>query len=66
MPSEMEREWLTVRDLMALTGLGRTKCYAMAAEGEFETIKAGRALRISRASYEAWTRRNHYPNGHRG
>ena len=66
MPSEMEREWLSVRDLMALTGLGRTKCYSMVAEGEFETIKAGRALRISRASYEAWIRRNHYPNGHRG
>ncbi len=65
MPNEVERQWLSVRDLMALTGLGRTKCYSMVAEGEFETIKAGRALRISRASYEAWTRRNLYPAGPR-
>ena len=66
MPSEMEREWLSVRDLMALTGLGRTKCYSMVAEGEFETIKAGRALRISRASYQEWTCKNRLSDGHRG
>lgn len=67
MPSEMEREWLTVHDLMALTGLGRTKCYEMVAQGEFETtMKVGRAVRISRASYESWTRKNRLSDGHRG
>ncbi len=53
-------EWLSVRDLMTLTGLGRTKCYELVAEGEFEAIKAGRAVRVSKASYEEWTRRNRY------
>ncbi len=60
MPSDVERQWLSVKDLMALTGLGRTKCYELVAEGEFEAIKIGRSVRISAASYEAWTRRNRY------
>ena len=60
MPSEVERQWLSVKDLMTLTGLGRTKCYELVAEGEFEAIKVGRSVRISTASYEEWTRRNRY------
>ena len=66
MPSEMEREWLSVKELGVLTGLGRTKLYEVVASGELEAIKVGRAVRISRASYEAWTHRNIYPNGRRG
>ena len=67
MSSEVEREWLSVRDLMALTGLGRTKCYEMVAQGEFETtMKVGRAVRVSRASYESWTRKHSYSDGHHG
>ncbi len=56
----VEPQWLTVKDLMALTGLGRTKCYELVASGELEAIKAGRAVRVSRTSYEAWTRRQRY------
>lgn len=53
-------EWLTVKELMTLTGLGRTKCYELIASGELEAIKAGRAVRVSRASFEEWTRRRRY------
>jgi len=63
MRKEVDPQWLSVKDLMALTGLGRTKCYEMLAAGEFEAIKAGRAVRISMTSYEAWTRRNVYAEG---
>jgi excisionase family DNA binding protein len=45
---------------MVLTGLGRTKCYELVATGELEAIKVGRSVRISRASYLEWTRRQRY------
>ncbi len=60
MRREVEPEWLSIQELMTLTGLGRTKCYEMVAAGEFEAIKAGGAVRISKVSYVAWTRRNVY------
>jgi excisionase family DNA binding protein len=60
MPSEVEREWLTVKELMVISGLGRTKCYELVASGELEAIRAGRAVRVRKASFEAWTRRNRY------
>ena len=66
MPNEVVPEWMSIKDLMTLTGLGRTKCYELLAAGEFEAIRAGRAVRISRASYEAWTRRNLYLEGPNG
>lgn len=60
MRSNIEPEWYSIRDLMVLTGLGRTKCYELVANGELEAIKAGRAVRVSRASYLEWTRKQRY------
>jgi excisionase family DNA binding protein len=60
MRPNIEPEWLSVKDLMTLTGLGRTKCYELVASGELEAIKVGRAVRVSRASYIEWTRRQRY------
>ncbi len=60
MPHEVEPQWLRVKDLMVLTGLGRTKCYELIASGELEAFKAGRAVRVSKASFEEWTRRRRY------
>jgi excisionase family DNA binding protein len=60
MSREVVPEWHSVKDLMALTGLGRTKCYELVASGELEAIKAGRSVRVSRASFEEWTRRRRY------
>jgi len=60
MRPNIEPEWLSVKDLMTLTGLGRTKCYELVASGELEAIKVGWAVRVSRASYIEWTRRQRY------
>ena len=60
MRPNIEPEWLSVKDLMTLTGLGRTKCYELVASGELEAIKVGRAVRVSRASYLEWVRRQRY------
>ena len=56
----VEPEWLSVKDLMVISGLGRTKCYELIASGELEAIKAGRAVRIRKSSFEEWTRRRRY------
>ena len=56
----VEPEWWSVNDLMTVSGLGRTKCYELIASGELEAFKAGRAVRVSRASFEEWTRRRRY------
>ena len=53
----VEPEWLSVRELMVISGLRRTTCYELVTSGELEAIKAGRAVRVSRASFEEWTRR---------
>ena len=63
MTREVQPEWLTVRELMTLTGLGRTKCYEIINRGEIEAIKVGRSVRVSKASYYEWTRKHRYPNG---
>ena len=60
MPHEVEPQWLSVKDLMTLTGLGRTKCYELIASGELEAIKVGRAVRVSKDNVEEWTRKCRY------
>ena len=60
MRPNVDVEWYSVKDLMTLTGLGRTKCYELVANGELEAIKVGKAVRVSRASYIEWTRRRRY------
>jgi excisionase family DNA binding protein len=60
MQPNVDVEWYSIKDLMILTGLGRTKCYELVASGELEAIKVGRSVRVSRASYIEWTRRQRY------
>ena len=57
---EVERQWWTVKELQMVSGLGGTKCYELIAIGELEAIKAGRAVRVSKASFQAWTQRQRY------
>jgi len=45
---------LTVADVQAETGLGRTTVYALLASGELPAVRIGRAVRISRVSLEVW------------
>lgn len=60
MRPNVEPEWYSIQDLRILTGLGRTKCYELVTSGELEAIRVGRAVRVSRASYLEWTRRQRY------
>ena len=60
MVHQVEPEWMSIKELMILTGLGRTKCYELVSSGELEAIKCGRAVRVSVASYREWVRRQRY------
>lgn len=44
---------LRIPEVQRMTGLGRTKLYALIADGELATIKIGRATLIPLASLEA-------------
>lgn len=44
---------LRIPEVLRMTGLGRTKLYALIADGELATIKIGRATLIPLASLEA-------------
>ncbi|MBB3956032.1 helix-turn-helix transcriptional regulator [Novosphingobium sediminicola] len=44
---------LRIPEVQRMTGLGRTKLYALIADGELATIKIGRATLVPLASLEA-------------
>lgn len=60
MHDRVEPQWWIVTELRIVSGLGRTKYYELIASGELEAIKVGRAVRVSQASFEEWTRRQRY------
>ncbi len=51
-----ERDLLTLDDLIAITGWGRTKTYEDARAGAlpFPALRNGRRYYFSRRAYEAW------------
>ncbi|RPF72462.1 helix-turn-helix domain-containing protein [Aurantiacibacter spongiae] len=46
-----------VNDAARMIGIGRTKLYELIASGEIETLKIGRATRVTTASLHAFARR---------
>jgi excisionase family DNA binding protein len=56
MQAEIVREWLTYREAEQLVGLSRTTLWKLISAGEIEYRKVGRAVRINRASLEAYMR----------
>ena len=44
----------TVNDIAAILGIGRATAYKLANSGEFQTIRIGNMIRISRKSFEDW------------
>ena len=54
------REWLTYAEARQVTGLGRTKLWELCSSGEIRAARVGRAVRIKRASLEAYMERKQY------
>lgn len=54
MQAEITREWLTYKEAEQLVGLSRTTLWKLIGAGEIEYRRVGRAVRINRASLEAY------------
>ena len=44
----------TVEDIAAILGIGKSSAYKLANSGEFQAIRIGNMIRISRKSFEDW------------
>ena len=44
----------TVENIAAILGIGKSSAYKLANSGEFQTIRIGNMIRISRKSFEDW------------
>lgn len=54
MQAEIPREWVTYREAEQLVGLSRTTLWKLIGSGEIRCRRVGRAVRINRASLEAY------------
>lgn len=54
MQAEIVRSWLTYKEAEQLVGLSRTTLWKLIGSGEIECRRVGRAVRINRASLEAY------------
>jgi excisionase family DNA binding protein len=65
MNNKVHAEWISVAEVQEILGIGRTKAYKLAASGEVEAARIGRAVRIKQASLGAYMERNRYAQGWR-
>ncbi len=54
MQAEITREWVTYRQAEEIAGLSRTTLRKLVDEGEIKIKRVGRAVRINRASLDAY------------
>ena len=54
MQAEITREWVTYRQAEEITGLSRTTLRKLVDEGEIQIRRVGRAVRINRATLDAY------------
>ena len=44
----------TVREIEEILGIGRTSAYKLIHSGQFQMVRIGSAIRISKASFDDW------------
>lgn len=53
-----ELEWLTLREVQEMLGIGHTKAYELVTTpGEIPNVRIGRAIRINRRELTDWLER---------
>ena len=60
MEKHTEREWLTLKDVQRLLGIGSTKGYELVATGEIPAVRIGRSIRINKRALEEWLEQQAY------
>ena len=56
----VQREWVTVREAMEITGLSRTTLWSIYSAGEVRTAKIGKTVRINRQSLDEYLKEQDY------
>ena len=54
MSEQTMQEWLTLRQVQEILGIGSTKAYELVATGVIPSIKVGRSIRVNRQELEGW------------
>ena len=53
-------EWLSLKDVQQLVGIGRTKAYELVTTGELPAVRIGRCIRVNRQELDEWLRAQRY------
>ena len=53
-------EWLSLKDVQQLLGIGRTKAYELVTTGELPAVRIGRCIRVNRRELDEWLRAQRY------
>jgi len=57
-----ETEWLSLKDVQQLLGIGKTKTYELVTTGELPAVRIGRCIRVNRRELDEWLHRQRYLN----
>lgn len=47
-------EWLSLKDVQQMLGIGRTKTYELVGTGELPAVRIGRCIRVNSRELEEW------------
>jgi excisionase family DNA binding protein len=53
-------EWLSLKDVQQLVGIGRTKAYELVTTGELPAVRIGWCIRVNRGELDEWLRAQRY------
>jgi excisionase family DNA binding protein len=54
MSSTKYSEWLSLKDVQQMLGIGRTKTYELVTAGELPAVRIGRCIRVNRTELDEW------------
>ena len=54
MSNTMHSEWLSLKDVQQMLGIGRTKTYELVGTGELPAVRIGRCIRVNRTELDEW------------
>jgi excisionase family DNA binding protein len=60
MSNTKHSEWLSLKDVQGLVGIGRTKAYELVTTGELPAVRIGRCIRVNRGELDEWLRAQRY------
>ena len=60
MSSTKYSEWLSLKDVQHMLGIGRTKTYELVTAGELPAVRIGRCIRVNRTELGEWLRAQRY------